>query len=79
MEKGKTHGQFALTSELPDARYNNYFRFSRDQFADVHSIIQSDISSEGCNVQKPIGSREKLAVFFKVKLYFSSNLSLKNI
>ena len=35
MEKRKTHGEFALTSELSEAKYKNYFRLSRDQFADV--------------------------------------------
>ena len=32
MEKRKTHGEFALPSELSDTRYKNYFRLSRDQF-----------------------------------------------
>ena len=65
MEKRTTHGEFALTCELSDARYKNCFRLSRDEFADVHNMIQSDISSKGCNAQKPIGSREKLAMFFR--------------
>ena len=34
--KRKTHGEFALTSEPSNARYKNYFRLSRDQFADVY-------------------------------------------
>ena len=65
MEKRKTHGEFALTSELSDARYKNYFRLSRDPFEDMHTMMHSDISSEECNAQKPIGSREKLAVFLR--------------
>ena len=43
MEKRKTHGEFALTSELSDARYKNYFRLSRDQFEDMHTMIHSVI------------------------------------
>ena len=65
MEKRNTHGEFVLTSELSDDRYMNYFRLSRDQFEDVHSIVQNDVSSDGCNAQKPIGSKEKLAVFLR--------------
>lgn len=62
MKKRRTHGEFALTSELSDTKFSNYFRLNREQFSEVHSIIEPTIYSEGCNAQKPIGAKEKLAI-----------------
>lgn len=63
--KRKTHGQFKMTSELPDALYTNYFRMTRNQFAEVHGMIQQSIFSDGCNAKEPIGTEEKLGVFLR--------------
>lgn len=65
MKKRNTHGEFTLTSEFSDNRFTNYFRLNRCQFEEVHNIIKSAIHSEGCNAQKPIDTREKLAVFLR--------------
>ena len=43
MQRRKTHGEFALASELSDARCKNYFRLSRDQFEDMHTMIQHSL------------------------------------
>ena len=43
MQRGKTHGEFALASALSDAKYKNYFRLSRDQFEDMHTTIQHSL------------------------------------
>ena len=65
MKKRKTHGEFALTSEFSAKQFTNYFRLNRSQFNEVHRLVQNSIYSEGCNAQKPIGTEEKLAVFFR--------------
>jgi len=62
-EKEKTHGDCALISEFSDKQFTNYFRLNRSQFNEVHRLVQNSIYSEGCNVQKPIGTEEKLVVF----------------
>ncbi|XP_072378952.1 uncharacterized protein [Diabrotica undecimpunctata] len=78
MKKRNTHGEFALSSEFSESRYLNYFRLSRKQVDEVHNIIENSIYSDGCNAQKPIGTKEKLAVFFKV-LYIASGDSYRSI
>lgn len=45
MEKRNTHREFLLPLELSDDRYMNYFRSRKDQFEDVHSIVQNDMYS----------------------------------
>jgi hypothetical protein len=65
MKKRKSHGEFALTSEFSDSKFINYFRLNRNQFNQVHGIIQSYIYAEGCNAQRPIVTEEKLAVFLR--------------
>ncbi|KAJ8896308.1 hypothetical protein PR048_001652 [Dryococelus australis] len=66
MEKRGTHGEFVLTNELSDSRFRNYCRLTRNQFEEVHSMSEEEISLEGCNAQKPIGTREKLAIFLSI-------------
>jgi hypothetical protein len=51
MEKRKTHGEFALTSEFSDKQFTNYFRLNRSQFSEVHRLVQNSICAEGCNAQ----------------------------
>lgn len=58
-------GQFKITTMMSDADFTNYFRMNRNQFFDVHGMIQQDIDSNGCNAQKPISTEEKLAVFLR--------------
>jgi hypothetical protein len=70
MKKRKSHGEFALTSEFSDNKFINYFRLNRNQFNEVHGIIQSSIYAEGCNAQRPIGTEEKLALFLRYVLLF---------
>ncbi|KAJ8886366.1 hypothetical protein PR048_012577 [Dryococelus australis] len=65
MEKRGTHGEFVVTNELSDSCFRNYCRLTRNQFEEVHSMIEEEIGSEGCNAQKPIWTREKLAVFLR--------------
>ena len=65
MKKIKTHDEFGLTSEFSAKQLTNYCRLNRSQFNEVHRLVQISIYSEGCNAQKPIGTEEKLAVFFR--------------
>jgi len=65
MKKRKILGEFALTFEISAKQFTNYFRLNRSQFNEVHRLVQNSICSEGCNVQKPIGTEEKLAVFLR--------------
>lgn len=65
LSKRKTHGQFKMTSELPDSVFTNYFRMNRNQFTEVHGMIQQSIHSDGCNAKEPIGTEEKLGVFLR--------------
>lgn len=65
MEKRQSHGEFNLASEFSDSKFTNYFRLNKNQFEEVHNIIEETIYSEGCNAQKPIGTKEKLAVFLR--------------
>ena len=65
MKKRKILGEFALTFEISAKQFTNYFRLNRSQFNAVHRLVQNSIYSEGCNVQKPIGTEEKLAVFLR--------------
>lgn len=76
MKKRGTHGEFALTREFSNERFLNYFRVNREEFEEVHSMIQPIIYSEGCNAQTPIGTEEKLAVFVR---YLASGDSNKSI
>ena len=65
IEKRMTHGEFVLTDEFSDSKFTNYFRLNRDQFSDVHGIIESEIYSEECNTSRSIATKEKLAVFLR--------------
>lgn len=65
LKKRKTHGEFALTKELTNEKFTNYFRLSRDQFQEMHEIIKNQIEQVGCNASRPIGTEEKLAVFLR--------------
>ncbi|XP_050504168.1 uncharacterized protein LOC126889520 [Diabrotica virgifera virgifera] len=76
MKKRSTHGEFALSSEFSDPAYLNYFRLSRKQVDEVHNLIENSIYSDGCNAQKPIGTKEKLAVFLR---YIGSGDSYRSI
>ncbi|XP_022197965.1 protein ANTAGONIST OF LIKE HETEROCHROMATIN PROTEIN 1 [Nilaparvata lugens] len=76
LSKRKSHGQFKMTSELPDSLFTNFFRMNRNQFEEVHALIQECIQREGCNAQEPIGTKEKLAVFLR---YIASGDSYKSI
>lgn len=51
-----------MSRELSNEKFRNYFRLTRDEFQDVHRLVQPFITSEECNAQKPIGSEEKLSV-----------------
>lgn len=63
--KRKSHGEFALTKELTNDKFRNYFRLSRDQFYEVHELIRLHIEKVGCNASRPIETEEKLAVFLR--------------
>ncbi|KAK5650676.1 hypothetical protein RI129_001705 [Pyrocoelia pectoralis] len=76
MERRNTHGEFALSSEFSDPVFSNYFRLSRAQFDEVHNMIENCIYSDGCNAQKPIGSKEKLAICLR---YLASGDSYRSI
>ncbi|XP_045467036.1 uncharacterized protein LOC123675638 [Harmonia axyridis] len=76
LKKRNTHGEFSLNKELCDERFINYFRLNREEFKEVHTLIQPIIHSEGCNAQKPIGTEEKLEVFLR---YLASGDSYKSI
>lgn len=58
----KSHGEFTLSSEIPDSMFKESFRLNRKQFSEVHELIKNDITGQECYAQKPIGSEEKLAV-----------------
>lgn len=60
LSERKESGQFKITSKMNDADFTNYFRMNRNQFCEVHGIIQGYIDSNGCNAQKPIATEEKL-------------------
>jgi len=70
MEKRKTHGEFALTSEFSAKQFTTYFRLNRSQFNEVHRLVKNSIYSEGCNAQKPIGMEEKLTVFLRYFIFY---------
>ena len=70
MKKRKTHGEFALTSEFSAKQFTNYIRLNRNQFNEVHRLVQNSIYSEGCNAQKPIGMEEKLTVFLRCFIFY---------
>lgn len=65
MKKRKTHGEFKLTSEFDDITFKKYTRFTRDQCAHIHSLIEGDIFREGCNCQRAISTQEKLTIFLR--------------
>ena len=65
MKKRKSQGEFNLASEFSESKFINYFRLNRNQFNEVHNIIERAIYSEGCNAQTLIGTKEKLAVFLR--------------
>ncbi|GLG96943.1 uncharacterized protein GBIM_03812 [Gryllus bimaculatus] len=75
-KKRETHGEFALTKEFDDDKFQNYFRLNRVQFKEVHDLIQNEICREGCNASRPIGTEEKLAVFLK---YLATGNSYRDI
>lgn len=62
MKRRNTHGEFALSSEFSEPVFSNYFRLSREQFDKVHNMIEHRIYSDGCNAQRPIGTKEKVAI-----------------
>jgi len=62
LRKRESHGEFKLSSEVPDSVFKESFRLNRKQFSEVHELIKMDITGQECNAQKPIGSEEKLAV-----------------
>lgn len=62
LRKRDGHGEFKLSSEVPDSVFKESFRLNRKQFSEVHELIKMDITGQECNAQKPIGSEEKLAV-----------------
>lgn len=62
LQRRDSHGEFKLSTEIPDNVFKETFRLNRSQFEEVHCIIQNDIVGRECNAQKPIDSREKLAV-----------------
>nr|XP_022907220.1 protein ANTAGONIST OF LIKE HETEROCHROMATIN PROTEIN 1-like [Onthophagus taurus] len=65
-----------MTSEFPNDVFTNYFRLNRNQFGEVHGMIQQFIDADGCNAQKPIGTEEKLGVFLR---YLASGDSYKSM
>jgi hypothetical protein len=69
-KKRKTHGEFALTSEISDKQFTNCYCLNRSQFNDVQWLVQNSIYSEECNAQKPIGTEEKLAVFLSCFIFY---------
>lgn len=62
LRKRASHGEFRLSSEVPDSLFKESFRLNRRQFFEVYELIKTDITGKECNAQKPIGSEEKLAV-----------------
>lgn len=61
----ETCGQFITTTKMNNSDFTNYFRMNRNQFSEVHGIIQHEIDANGCNAQKPIPTEVKLAVFLR--------------
>ncbi|XP_050498040.1 uncharacterized protein LOC126879131 [Diabrotica virgifera virgifera] len=76
LKRRETHGEYKLSTELPDNVFKESFRLNRSQFSEVHGIIRDDIVGRECNAQKPIGSEEKLAVCLR---YLSMGDTFKTI
>ncbi|KAJ0172544.1 hypothetical protein K1T71_011683 [Dendrolimus kikuchii] len=59
--KGEFH---CLVKELKsdDERFHQYFRLSKTQVNEIHSLIELDIKKIHTKFRKPIGTRERLAV-----------------
>nr|CAH7720791.1 unnamed protein product [Callosobruchus chinensis]CAH7766622.1 unnamed protein product [Callosobruchus chinensis] len=75
IRKRSSHGEFALTRELNDAKFSNYFRLTREQFSEVHELIKNKIETSGSNAAS-IGTEEKLGLFLR---YLASGNSYKSI
>jgi hypothetical protein len=43
MKRRKTHGEFALTSEVSDKQFTKYLRLNRSQYNEVHRLVQNSI------------------------------------
>ncbi|KAG8319915.1 hypothetical protein J6590_081055 [Homalodisca vitripennis] len=49
--------------KLDDDRFKTYFRLNKDEFEEVLSIIDEDITKKDTNCRKAISSRERLALW----------------
>lgn len=64
-QKKKEFGEFhRLCSELSsfEDRFFTYFRMSREQFENLHTLLENKISKQTTNWRKPIGTKERLAI-----------------
>ncbi|CAG4958993.1 unnamed protein product [Colias eurytheme] len=48
--------------ETDDERFHRYFRLTKIQFEQVHSLIERDIKKQHTQFRCPIGTKERLAV-----------------
>jgi len=67
MERRKTLGEFASTSEFSVKHFTNCL--NRSQLNEVHKLVQNSIYSEGHNAQKPTGTEEKTHCVLKVSCF----------
>lgn len=58
---GEFHCLFKVL-ENDDEKFHQYFRLSKAQFEQVHSLIEDDVKKIHTRFRKPIGTRERLAV-----------------
>lgn len=46
----ESHGEFKLSSEVPDNVFKESFRLNRKQFSEVHELIKMDITGQDSRV-----------------------------
>lgn len=71
----ETFGEYHTLLEKLESdghRFFMYFRMSKVQFEEIHSIIECDIKKKHTRLRKPISTRERLAVCLRYVLSFSS-------
>lgn len=64
-EKREEFGEFhRLCCELSsfEDRFFTYFRMSKEQFENLHTLLEPKISKQTTNWRKPIGTKERLAI-----------------
>jgi hypothetical protein len=59
MKKRMSYGEFALTTELSEKQFTNYFHLNRYRFHEVLHVLKGIIFSEGRNVRKLVDPEEK--------------------